>query len=112
MTGESMEITNVKIIYLNDSKVHHAAQLIKNSGRYYYREGDKTMEIEKWEYARVFANPRLYYFSTALKLHNEIHWLKCERIVEGIPVRRLLDGTIWGCAGGQKPKRRRQSTSY
>ena len=83
MTDESMEINDVNITYLTGSKVHHAAQLIKNFGRYYYREDDKTMEIEIWEYDRVFANPRLYYFSTALKLHNELHWPKCERIVEG-----------------------------
>jgi len=79
-----MEITDVNVTYLNDSKVHHAAQLIKNVGRYYYREGGKTMEIEAWEYDRVFANPRLYYFSTALKLHKALHWPKCERIVKGL----------------------------
>jgi len=77
-------VNDVNIAYLNDNKVHHAVQLIKNFGRSYYREGDKTMEIETWEYNRVFANPRLYYFSTALKLHNELHWPKCERIAEGI----------------------------
>jgi len=84
MTDESMEITEVNITYLNDSKPHHAVQLIKNFSEYYYREGDQTMEIEAWEYGRVLSNPRLYYFSTALKLHNEIHWPKCERIVGGL----------------------------
>jgi hypothetical protein len=84
MIDESMEITDVNITYLSDSKINHAAQFIKIFGRYYYREGDKTMEIEAWEYNRVLANPRLYYFSTALKLHKELHWPKCERIVEGL----------------------------
>jgi hypothetical protein len=84
MTVEFMDITDVNITYLDDSKMHYVAQLITNFGRYYYREGDKTMEIEAWEYERVLANPRLYYFSTALKLHNELRWLKCERIVEGL----------------------------
>jgi len=37
-------------------------------------EGDKTMDIEAWEYNRVLANPQLYYFSTLFKLHNELHW--------------------------------------
>jgi hypothetical protein len=82
MTDESMEITNVNITYDSDSKFHHTAQLIKNFGRYYYREGNEAMEIEAWEYNRVFANPRVYYFSTALKLHNEIRWLKRERFVK------------------------------
>ena len=63
MTVEFMDITDVNITYLDDSKMHHVAQLITNFGRYYYREGDKTMEIEAWEYERVLANPRLYYFS-------------------------------------------------
>jgi hypothetical protein len=84
MTDESMEITTVNITYLGDNKFHHTAQLIKNFGRYYYRERNKTMEIEAWEYDRVLANPRLYYFSTALKLHKELHWQKCERIVKGL----------------------------
>jgi len=77
-----MEITDINIKYLSVNKFHHTAQLIKNLGRYYYGEGDKTMEIEAWEYNRVVANRRLYYFSTALKLHNELHCPKCERIVE------------------------------
>jgi hypothetical protein len=47
MTDEFMEITAVKTTYLNDSKVHHTAELIKNFGRYYYREGDKTVEIKR-----------------------------------------------------------------
>jgi hypothetical protein len=67
-----MELISVTITYLSGSKVCYSAQLMKNFDTYYYREGDKAMEIEVWEYKRVLANPRLYYFSTALKLHNEI----------------------------------------
>jgi hypothetical protein len=78
MTDEFMEITDVNITYLNDNQVRHAAQLVKNFGTYYYHEGDKTMEIKAWEYDRVVVNPQLYYFSTALKLHNELHWKELE----------------------------------
>jgi hypothetical protein len=44
------------------------AEAIEDNGEFFYRVGDKVIEITEWEFYRVIANPRLYYFSTALKL--------------------------------------------
>ena len=44
------------------------AEAIEDNGEFFYRVGDKVIEISEWEFYRVIANPRLYYFSTALKL--------------------------------------------
>ena len=51
---------------------NYFAEAIEDGGKYYYRIDGFTIEIEKWEYERVLGNPRLYYFSTAAKLHHRI----------------------------------------
>lgn len=48
------------------------AEAIESGGKYFYRIDGYTIEIKKWEYEKVIGNPRLYYFSTALKLHLRI----------------------------------------
>ena len=50
----------------------YLAEAIAHEGRHYYRVDGITVELEKYEYQRVIANPRLYYFSAALKLHHRI----------------------------------------
>jgi len=59
-------------ITLADGRFEYDAQTIDAGGRYYYRIGDTTIEVTRHEYDRVIGNPRLYYFSTAVKLHKVI----------------------------------------
>lgn len=46
----------------------YVIDLIDDGGRYFYRSYGTTIEITKDEYANILVNPRLYYFSSALKL--------------------------------------------
>jgi hypothetical protein len=66
-----MNVLKLRVTLL-DGYFKYVAQAIEYRGRYYYCIGDRIVEIAKWEYDRVIANPRLYYFSTALKLHKRI----------------------------------------
>ena len=66
-----MKVVKLKIT-LVDGRFEYMAEAIERGGRYYYRIGVTTIEVTKPEYDRVIANPRLYYFSTALKLHKVI----------------------------------------
>jgi hypothetical protein len=66
-----MKIVKLRIT-LVDGRFRYNAEAIDDCGRYYYRVGKRTIEISKNEYDRVIANPRLYYFSTALKLHKSV----------------------------------------
>ena len=50
----------------------YIAEAIAHEGRHYYRVDGITVELAQHEYQRVIANPRLYYFSAALKLHHRI----------------------------------------
>jgi len=45
---------------------------IEDEGSYYYWAKGVSLTISKWEYEYIKANPKLYYFSTALKLHFRI----------------------------------------
>lgn len=55
-----------------DDEHNYWADVIEDGVKFYYRVGDTTVEIDKVERDKVVANPSLYYFSTALKLHNRI----------------------------------------
>ena len=46
----------------------YVVDLIDDEGSYFYRSNGTTIEITKDEYANILVNPRLYYFSSALKL--------------------------------------------
>jgi len=59
-------------ITLADGRFMYDAEAIEGRGRYYYGIGGTAIEVSRNEYDRVIANPRLYYFSTALKLHKLI----------------------------------------
>ncbi len=61
-----------KLIDGFDDDNNYFSEAIEDGDKYYYRVDGNSIEIEKWEYERVIANPRLYYFSTALKLHLRI----------------------------------------
>lgn len=66
-----MKVTKLRITLVG-GRFQHNAEAIEASGRYYYRIGATTIEVTENEFKRVLANPRLYYFSTALKLDKVI----------------------------------------
>ena len=47
----------------------YQSEAIRDGDKYFYRVDGTTVEALDYEYERVIANPALYYFSTALKLH-------------------------------------------
>ena len=56
-----------------DSDEHsYTAITIEDKGNFYYWAKGISLQITKDEYLYVKANPKLYYFSTALKLHLRI----------------------------------------
>jgi hypothetical protein len=55
---------------------HYFAEAIKYQGEYFYRVDGVTVKADQYEYERVIANPSLYYFSSALKLHHRIRKAK------------------------------------
>jgi hypothetical protein len=72
-----MKVTQVRVH--NWKAVDHfnyIAEAIEDKGKYYYRIDNVTLEITQLEYSRAIGNPYLYYFSTALKLHNLIQHKK------------------------------------
>lgn len=54
------------------SEYSYTAIAIADEGRWYYWAKGISVEIADWEYRNVKLNPKLYYFSTALKLHIQI----------------------------------------
>ncbi len=55
---------------------NYFAEAIKFEEKYFYRVDGVTVEALQYEYERVITNPRLYYFSSALKLHHRIRKAK------------------------------------
>jgi hypothetical protein len=51
------------------SEYQYTGIAIEEGGKYYYWAKGISLEIKEWEYANIKLNPKLYYFSTALKLH-------------------------------------------
>lgn len=70
-----MKVVKLRITLI-DGYLRYAAEAIEKNGRYYYRVNATTVEITKSDYDRVIRNPHLYYFSTALRLHNLIRLAK------------------------------------
>ena len=66
-----MTITLVKIgnPELIRNETNYVAEAIVEHDKYYYRVDGVTIRIPRSQYQAVIANPKLYYFSTALKLH-------------------------------------------
>lgn len=56
----------------HDDENNYWAEAIKYGEKFYYRVNGTTVEIADYEFEKVLGNPRLYYFSTALKLHIRI----------------------------------------
>ena len=45
---------------------------IQEGENYFYWAKGVSLKITEWEYCHIKANPKVYYFSTALKLHLRI----------------------------------------
>lgn len=54
------------------SQYRYTGIAIEEDGKYYYWARGISLEIADWEYFNIKLNPKLYYFSTALKLHHRI----------------------------------------
>lgn len=70
-----------------DDDSHYWAEAIEDGDKFYYRGNDAILEISEYEFGKVILNPYLYYFSTALKLHNRIK--RAKQATESWP----LEGT-------------------
>ena len=65
----------IAIRFIKDAN-NYFAEAIEHQGEYFYRVDGITVQEEQYEYERVINNPRLYYFSSALKLHHRIRKAK------------------------------------
>jgi len=65
----------IPIAFIKDEN-NYFAEAIEHQGEYFYRVDGVTVQAEQYEYERVIHNPRLYYFSSALKLHHRIRKAK------------------------------------
>ena len=63
-----------------DDEMNYWAEAIRIGDSYFYRVGDIVVPATAYEYRMVVANPNMYYFSSALKLHYRI-----QRAREGQP---------------------------
>lgn len=63
-----------------DDENNYWAEAITIGDQCFYRAKGMTVRATARELSAVIGNPRLYYFSTALRLHMRIKWAK-----EGIP---------------------------
>lgn len=59
------------VVFVKDEN-NYFAEAIECSGKYFYRVDGTTVVINYSEYQSVLLSPRLYYFSSALKLHYRI----------------------------------------
>ena len=72
-----MEIVklSIRLIEGNYARIHghnlfqYNAEVMRKDGRFWYRANGVIIKITPFEARCVIRNPRLYYFSTALKLH-------------------------------------------
>ena len=70
-TIEALRNRYLPIVFIKDEN-NYFAEAIEKDGQYFYRVDGTTVCINQYEYDNVIRNPRLYYFSSALKLHHRI----------------------------------------
>ena len=63
-----------------DDENNYWGEAIRIGDSYFCRVGDIVVPATEYEYRKVIANPNMYYFSSALKLHYRIR-----RKREGLP---------------------------
>ena len=56
----------------NKDRYFYSSIVIEDEGRYYYWAKGVSIEISKCEYELIKENSKLYYFSTAFRLHSKI----------------------------------------
>ncbi len=56
----------------NKDENNYFSEAIELDGKYFYRVDGVSVSISDYEYRCVINNPRLYYFSSALKLHHRV----------------------------------------
>lgn len=54
------------------NETNYVGIAIEEEGKYFYWAKGVSLKIAEWEYRNIKANSKLYYFSTALKLHFQI----------------------------------------
>ncbi len=54
------------------SEYNYTAIAIEENGKFYYWAKGRGIVITPREYELVISNPKLYYFSTAVRLHNRL----------------------------------------
>ena len=62
--------------FLYGSENDYIAKAIEHQGKYFYQAKGVTVEATSYECERAIDNPKLYYFSSALKLHFRINAAK------------------------------------
>ena len=78
---------------------HYQAEAIEHQGKYYYRAWGVTVEATLHEYTKVIQNPKLYYFSAALKLHQRIARAKVLGLGLNWPAKPAAPVTIFDLEG-------------
>jgi len=58
------------VLYKDEN--NYLAEAIEYQEGYFYRINGVTVKASKYEYEQALKNPRLYYFSSALKLHHRV----------------------------------------
>jgi len=72
-TPAEMDNDTVRFSRLFEKTEHsYYAEIIEDAGVYTYSIDGVKVDAEKWEIDRVLANPYMYYFSMALKLHHRV----------------------------------------
>lgn len=69
-----------------DDDNHYWAEVIQDGDKFYCLVSDTILEISEYEFGKVILNPYLYYFSTALRLHNRIK--RAKQAIESWPLER------------------------
>jgi hypothetical protein len=83
ITGDA--VSNNAEDYVSERVKPYVVDLIDDEGTYFYRSNGTTIEITADEYANVLVNPRLYYFSSALKLQMRAQRASLQRLGRNWP---------------------------
>jgi hypothetical protein len=71
---------SVKSVQVQGKDTHYFGYAIQLGCKWFFHARNVLLEITESEHNLLVANPKLYYFSTALKLH-----LRTDRVLQGKP---------------------------
>jgi len=60
---------NIRLCSSDIQSFKYRAEVIRHNKKFYYRAIGALIKITPYEAKMIIRNPKLYYFSTALKLH-------------------------------------------